>query len=90
MSIRGDLGVCSVDLFDGHALTFCQFDPIRYYSFDESVVREILGKKLNSRTRKDLDEVHEKTGVKLTSCRRQVLRQSSCEVSLTDITEGLT
>ncbi|KAI1287158.1 hypothetical protein EDD11_010485, partial [Mortierella claussenii] len=42
-----------------------------YYSFDESVVREILGKKLNSRTRKDLDEVHEKTGVKLTSCRRQ-------------------
>ncbi|KAG0057459.1 hypothetical protein BGZ83_010027 [Gryganskiella cystojenkinii] len=43
----------------------------RYYSFDESVVREILGKKLNSRTRKDLDEVHEKTGVKLTSCRRQ-------------------
>ncbi|KAI8594610.1 acidic fibroblast growth factor binding protein [Dissophora ornata] len=43
----------------------------RYYSFDESVVREILGKKLNSRTRKDLDEVHEKTGVRLTSCRRQ-------------------
>ncbi|KAF9964260.1 hypothetical protein BGZ70_006711 [Mortierella alpina] len=43
----------------------------RYYSFDESVIREILGKKLNSRTRKDLDEVHEKTGVKLTSCRRQ-------------------
>ncbi|KAG0263696.1 hypothetical protein BG011_008299 [Mortierella polycephala] len=42
-----------------------------YYSFDESVVREILGKKLNSRTRKDLDEVHEKTGVKLASCRRQ-------------------
>ncbi|KAG0302094.1 hypothetical protein BGZ99_003192, partial [Dissophora globulifera] len=42
-----------------------------YYSFDESVVREILGKKLNSRTRKDLDEVHEKSGVKLTSCRRQ-------------------
>ncbi|KAG0083778.1 hypothetical protein BGZ93_004102 [Podila epicladia] len=43
----------------------------RYYSFDESVIREILGKKLNSRTRKDLDEVHEKTGVKLPSCRRQ-------------------
>ncbi|KAI8349777.1 fibroblast growth factor intracellular binding protein [Mortierella sp. GBAus27b] len=43
----------------------------RYYSFDENVIREILGKKLNSRTRKDLDEVHEKTGVRLTSCRRQ-------------------
>ncbi|KAG0240885.1 hypothetical protein BGX31_001594 [Mortierella sp. GBA43] len=28
----------------------------RYYSFDENVIREILGKKLNSRTRKDLDE----------------------------------
>lgn len=48
------------------------FPDYRYYSFDESVIREILGKKLNSRTRKDLDEVHEKTGVKLPSCRRQV------------------
>ena len=33
--------------------------------------RELLGKKLSSRVRKDLDEVAEKTGVTLKSCRRQ-------------------
>lgn len=43
----------------------------RYYSIDDAVAREILGKKLTSRYRKDLDEVSEKTGVKLKSCRRQ-------------------
>uniref|UniRef100_A0ABK9MI44 Acidic fibroblast growth factor intracellular-binding protein n=1 Tax=Glossina morsitans morsitans TaxID=37546 RepID=A0ABK9MI44_GLOMM len=43
----------------------------KYYSIDDAVAREILGKKLTSRYRKDLDEVSEKTGVKLKSCRRQ-------------------
>ncbi|XP_013116037.2 acidic fibroblast growth factor intracellular-binding protein isoform X2 [Stomoxys calcitrans] len=43
----------------------------KYYSIDDAVAREILGKKLSSRYRKDLDEVAEKTGVKLKSCRRQ-------------------
>jgi len=43
----------------------------RYYNLDNSVVREILGKKLSGRLRKDLDEVAEKTGVSLRSCRRQ-------------------
>ena len=43
----------------------------RYYELDDSVVREILGKKLSSRLRKDLDEVSEKTSVSLISCRRQ-------------------
>lgn len=43
----------------------------RYYEFDDSVVRELLGKKLSSRHRKDLDEVAEKTGCPLKSCRRQ-------------------
>lgn len=43
----------------------------KYYSIDDSVAREILGKKLSSRYRKDLDEVAEKTFVKLKSCRRQ-------------------
>ncbi|XP_055858541.1 acidic fibroblast growth factor intracellular-binding protein isoform X3 [Episyrphus balteatus] len=43
----------------------------KYYSIDDSVAREILGKKLSSRYRKDLDEVSEKTFVKLKSCRRQ-------------------
>ncbi|KAH9380449.1 hypothetical protein HPB48_008802 [Haemaphysalis longicornis] len=44
----------------------------KYYDFDASVVREFLGKKLSSRNRKDLDEVSEKTGVDIKSCRRQV------------------
>lgn len=43
----------------------------RYYSLDDEVAREIFGKKLSSRYRKDLDEVAEKTMMKLKSCRRQ-------------------
>lgn len=35
------------------------------------MAREILGKKLSSRYRKDLDEVADRTGVRLKSCRRQ-------------------
>lgn len=42
-----------------------------YYTFDEVVVREFLGRKLSSKNRKDLDDVSEKTGVALRSCRRQ-------------------
>lgn len=46
------------------------FLPVsRYYEFDDNVIREILGKKLTSRYRKDLDEVSDKTGVCLKSCR---------------------
>lgn len=43
----------------------------KYYELDDGVVRELLGKKLSSRHRKDLDEVSEKTGCPLKSCRRQ-------------------
>ncbi|XP_063225809.1 acidic fibroblast growth factor intracellular-binding protein [Bacillus rossius redtenbacheri] len=43
----------------------------KYYEFDNAVIRELLGKKLSSRHRKDLDEVSEKTGILLKSCRRQ-------------------
>lgn len=43
----------------------------RYYYLDDSVAREILGKKLSSRYRKDLDEVADRTGIRLKSCRRQ-------------------
>ncbi|XP_048736754.2 acidic fibroblast growth factor intracellular-binding protein-like [Ostrea edulis] len=43
----------------------------RYYRFDSVVVREILGKKLSSRNRKDMDDVSEKTRIPLRSCRRQ-------------------
>lgn len=35
------------------------------------MAREILGKKLSARYRKDLDDVQDKTGVRLKSCRRQ-------------------
>lgn len=43
----------------------------KYYNFDDTVIREILGKKLSGRNRKDLDDVSEKTNVGLKSCRRQ-------------------
>lgn len=43
----------------------------RYYEFDDVVIRELLGKKLTSKSRKDMDEVSEKTGITLKSCRRQ-------------------
>ena len=43
----------------------------RYYEFDEKVVREFLGKKLSSKNRRELDDISERTGVSLKSCRRQ-------------------
>lgn len=43
----------------------------KYYSLDDAVCRELLGKKLSSKYRKDLDEISEKTSIKLKSCRRQ-------------------
>eukprot|EP00095_Tigriopus_kingsejongensis_P010435 maker-scaffold294_size218657-snap-gene-1.21 protein:Tk10435 transcript:maker-scaffold294_size218657-snap-gene-1.21-mRNA-1 annotation:"acidic fibroblast growth factor intracellular-binding" len=43
----------------------------RYYNLDPVLSRELVGKKLSSRLRKDLDEISEKTGVHLKSCRRQ-------------------
>ncbi|XP_070508439.1 acidic fibroblast growth factor intracellular-binding protein B [Chironomus tepperi] len=43
----------------------------KYYSLDDVVCRELLGKKLSSKYRKDLDEISEKTLIKLKSCRRQ-------------------
>ncbi|CAH1790912.1 unnamed protein product [Owenia fusiformis] len=43
----------------------------KYYEFNPLVVRELLGKKLSSKHRKDLDDVSEKTKVPLKSCRRQ-------------------
>lgn len=47
----------------------CELFRSRYYALDDYVAREILGKKLSSRYRKDLDEVAEKTGVRIKSCR---------------------
>ncbi|XP_021945753.1 acidic fibroblast growth factor intracellular-binding protein [Folsomia candida] len=42
-----------------------------FYEFDDIVMREILGNKLSTRHRKDLDKITETTGVNLRSCRRQ-------------------
>jgi hypothetical protein len=44
---------------------------VLYYGFDEAVVRELLGKKLSHRQRKELDDVSAKTKVPIGSCRRQ-------------------
>jgi hypothetical protein len=43
----------------------------KYHEFDDNVVRELLGRKLTTRARKDLDELSETTGCMLLSCRRQ-------------------
>lgn len=43
----------------------------KYYCLDDYVAREILGKKLSSRYRKDLDDIADRTGVRLKACRRQ-------------------
>lgn len=50
----------------------------RFYALDDSVVREIIGKKLSGRNRKDLDDVEEKTSVLLRSCRLVHARSSCC------------
>lgn len=43
----------------------------QYYALDEGVIREFLGKKLNARHRRDLDDISKSTGVSLKSCCRQ-------------------
>lgn len=53
-----------------HVKDTCWFSH-RYYNLDDTVAREMLGKKLSSRHRKDLDEVADRTGIRLKSCRRQ-------------------
>lgn len=43
----------------------------RYYSFDDVVLRELLGKKLSRSTYQNMDDVSSKTSVRLKSCLRQ-------------------
>ncbi|XP_077302979.1 acidic fibroblast growth factor intracellular-binding protein [Arctopsyche grandis] len=45
----------------------------KYYEFDEPVVRELLGKKLSWRQRREAEEAGERAGVLGRSCRRQCL-----------------
>ncbi|PAA93946.1 hypothetical protein BOX15_Mlig005069g2, partial [Macrostomum lignano] len=42
-----------------------------YYQFDAPVVRDLLGKKLNAKTRRDLEDTAERNSLALVSCRRQ-------------------
>ena len=69
MKIRFNLILAGQDRITSVILSL-HFD--RYYQFDKEVVRELLGKKLTGRLRKDLDDVSEKTNITLKSCRRQV------------------
>jgi len=43
-----------------------------YYGLDDAFVKEMLGKKLTSAVRKNLDETSEEIGIPVVSCRRQV------------------
>ena len=43
-----------------------------YYELDGPFVKEILGKKLTSNMRKNLDEISEEIAIPVVSCRRQV------------------
>lgn len=65
-----------------------QFLIERYYEFDDDVVRELLGKKLSSKNRKDLDEVSDKTGKSLKACRSLAARISSLPIQLDLFLEG--
>ena len=56
-----------------HNVKCCVIYIFRYYEFDDGVVRELLGKKLTAKHRKDLDEVAEKTKIALKSCRYDII-----------------
>ena len=63
--------ICSPEsLPDEKKMTFLML--VRYYGFDKEVIREILGRKMSAKLRKDMDDVSEKTGIPLKRCRRQV------------------
>ena len=61
----------------------------RYYEFDNIVVRELLGKRLTTRLRKDLDDISERTGVSLKSCKRQYDNIKNIFKMVEDSTGGL-
>eukprot|EP00048_Salpingoeca_helianthica_P021036 m.9989 g.9989 ORF g.9989 m.9989 type:complete len:347 (+) comp5517_c0_seq2:36-1076(+) len=43
----------------------------RYYEFDETFLRQLLGRNLSSRTRNKLDDISRRLGLSQKSCRRQ-------------------
>lgn len=57
----------------------------QYYSLDDKICRELMGKKLSSKYRKDLDEIADKTGIKLKGCRRQFDNLKRVQKSIDDV-----
>lgn len=45
--------------------------PFRYFSLEEAVVRELIGRRLVGKTRRDMDDISKRTMVPLASGRRQ-------------------
>ncbi|XP_066919358.1 acidic fibroblast growth factor intracellular-binding protein-like [Clytia hemisphaerica] len=60
-----------------------------YYAFNKDVMREILGKKMSAKLRKDMEDVSEKTGVALHSCRRQFDNVKNILKTLEDVEDSL-
>lgn len=60
-----------------------------YYQFDTVVMREILGKRMSTKLRKDMDDVAEKTGISLCSCLRQFDNVKTILKSYEDMEKGL-
>ena len=60
-----------------------------YYDFNKDVMREILGKKMSAKLRKDMDDVSEKTGISLHSCRRQFDNVKNILRTFEDMEESL-
>jgi len=57
----------------------------KYYSFDKVVMRNLLGKKINSRTRKELDSISEKTQVPIAGCKRMFDNLKRIQKKIEDI-----
>ena len=53
------------------------------------MIRELLGKRLTARSRKDLDDISERTGVSLKSCKRQYDNIKNIFKEVEDSTGGL-
>lgn len=60
-----------------------------YYSFNKEVMREILGKKMSAKLRKDMEDVSEKTDVSLHSCRRQFDNVKNILKTLEDVEDTI-
>lgn len=58
-----------------------------YYSFDTSVAKELIGRKITSRGRRDIDDVADASNVPLRSCKRQFENVRRVFASLEETTQ---